>query len=123
MVAIKWIWEHYAPPATWLHPADDEPCLWDLVVDDPEIAWPVILLIHQLVDTEFIRGALSSGPVEDLLVHHGPRFIERIEVQARTDPKFALMLGGVWQSEMRNYIWKRVNAVWDRRGWDGTPTD
>ena len=28
---------------------------------------------------------------------------------------------GVWQNTMPDEIWARIQAVWDRRGWDGIP--
>jgi len=59
--------------------------------------------------------------IEDLLSMHGDKFIDRIEAEARTDPSFAKLLGGVWKSQMSDQLWERVQAVWDRRGWDGIP--
>ncbi len=57
--------------------------------------------------------------MEQLLGRYGAKFIDRVETQARVDPKFAKLLGGVWQSTMSPDIWSRVQAVWDRRGWNG----
>ena len=37
----------------------------------------------------------------------------------RKDPAFAEVLGGVWKNSMSDAIWDRLQAVWDRRGWDG----
>ncbi len=65
------------------------------------------------------REVLSAGAVENLLGYHGEQFIERVEAEARTNPKFASLLGGVWQSSMSDELYSRVQAVWDRRGWDG----
>nr|WP_156089043.1 hypothetical protein [Paucibacter sp. KBW04] len=48
-------------------------------------------------------------------------FIERVEQLARQDPVFAWTLGVVWQCQMTDEIWARVQQVWDRRGWDGIP--
>jgi hypothetical protein len=57
--------------------------------------------------------------VEDLLSQHGPSFIDRVEHEARSNPKFAYLLGGVWRLEITDEVWQRVQKVWDRRGWDG----
>lgn len=57
--------------------------------------------------------------MEDLLSGHGAQFIDRVEAQARSDPQFAMFLGGVWRFQMADEVWARVQAVWDRRGWDG----
>ena len=64
---------------------------------------------------------LSAGPLEDLLAYHGHLIIDRVEAEARRKPLFAKLLGGVWQNIMPDDIWTRVQAVWDRRGWDGIP--
>src|SRR5450432_2495090 len=41
-------------------------------------------------------GVTSAAPSS----FHGQDFIERVEVQAKTNPRFAWMLGGVWQFQM-----------------------
>jgi len=68
-----------------------------------------------------IQQVLSAGPIENLLSKFGEQYIERVEHKARKDPAFAKVLGGVWQSDMPDEIWTRLQAVWDRRGWDGIP--
>jgi hypothetical protein len=92
--------------------------------DNPDKAWEYILFAaHDPRFSDEHLGVLAAGALEDLLSHHGPAYIERVEHQARTDPRFAWMLGGVWQFQMTNEIWDRVKAVWDRRGWDGIPAE
>lgn len=90
-------------------------------VDDarelPERAWEFILLA---IDTPLCAphlGVLAAGALEDLLCLHGDVFIDRIEAQARRDPRFAHVLGGVWQSQMSEPVWARVQRVWDPSGW------
>lgn len=95
-----------------MEPVDD-------VHDDPERAWKFILLA---VDSSLCRphfGVLAAGVLEDLLSVHGLEFIDRVEEQARMNPAFAHLLGGVWQSQMTDEVWSRVQLVWDRRRWDG----
>ena len=90
----------------------------DLCTDSPEDAWEIILgvLARDLSDEDI--GMLAAGPLEDLLARHGRSIIERVEHEARRNPAFASLLGGVWQNTMSDDIWTRVMAVWDRRGWD-----
>jgi hypothetical protein len=88
---------------------------------EPETLWLLILEIHHRDQSATIQQVLSAGPVEDLLARHGENFVDRIEAEARKDPLFAKLLGGVWQNRMSDAVWKRVQAVWDRRGWDGIP--
>jgi hypothetical protein len=93
----------------------------DLVHDDPDTAWRFILEVLRRDDSIPIMENLSAGPLEDLLAEHGPKVIDRVEAEARSNPAFAKLLGGVWQNTMSDSIWARVQAAWDRRGWDGIP--
>jgi hypothetical protein len=94
----------------------------DLLLDGHyEELWNLILAIHSLDQSNKIKEVLSAGLVEDLLGQSGEKFIGRIEEKAKGDPAFAKVLGGVWQGQMSQDIWARVQAVWDRRGWDGIP--
>ncbi|MGA8743410.1 MAG: DUF6869 domain-containing protein [Terracidiphilus sp.] len=121
-LADNWIRYWYAPKDS----AEAEATAWatdlyDLEYDDPETLWLLILNIHRKDQSARVQEVLSAGPVEDLLAKHGERFIDRVEAEAMKDPKFAHLLGGVWKSGMTNEIWNRLQAVWDRRGWDGIP--
>ena len=95
--------------------------LYDLEYNEPETLWLLILEIHQRDRSGPIQQVLSAGPLENLLAMHGDRFIDRVEMEGRKDPSFAKLLGGVWQNNMTDTVWKRVHAVRDRRGWDGIP--
>ena len=92
-----------------------------VVREHPEHAWQAIVVTVSDVRAKPYLGILAAGPMEDLLANHGSAFINRVENEARSNPAFAWMLGGVWQSKMAEDIWLRVKAVWDRRGWDGKP--
>lgn len=93
----------------------------DLIDKDPQTAWDVILTILKTDQSPIIMADLSAGPLEDLLVRHGEQFIDTIEAEVKKNEKFAKLLGGVWKNKMKDEIWNRVQAVWDRRGWDGNP--
>lgn len=54
---------------------------------------------------------LAAGPLEDLLGAHGAVLIERVEVEARRNPAFNLLLGGVWQNEISKEVWARIQAA------------
>jgi hypothetical protein len=94
---------------------------YDLQYEEPEELWRLILVVHSKDQSPFIQQVLSAGPLENLLSDHGEAFIERIETEAHADPSFAKLLGGVWKRMMSDSVWTRVQAVWDRRGWDGIP--
>jgi hypothetical protein len=123
--------EAYREWAEWTqaHPGDRHPpegltgwfeFNW-LVEEYPEQAWLAILAALDDPRMETSLGVLAAGPLEDLLSLHGEAFISRVEDTARSNPKFAWLLGGVWKSQMTENIYTRVQAVWDRRGWDGIP--
>jgi hypothetical protein len=95
--------------------------LYNLEYHDPETLWLLILEIHRRDRSSAVQEVLSAGPIENLLALHGEGFIERVEAEARKDPAFAKVLGGVWKNRMSDAIWARLQAVWDRRGWDGIP--
>jgi hypothetical protein len=87
----------------------------------PEILWTMILATHSRDQSIRPKQVLSAGPLENLLALHGEEFIDRVESEAHRDPSFARLLGGVWKNRMSDEVWRRVQAVWDRRGWDGIP--
>lgn len=93
---------------------------WTLVEHKPLIAWELVLQILAADSSGDIQEVLAAGPLEDLLSKHGPVLIEAVEGQAMADPEFARLLGGVWRNSMTDDVWGRVQAAWDRRGWDGS---
>lgn len=92
-----------------------------VVREHPEYAWQVILAALEDPRLEPFLGILAAGPLEDILSYHGEAFIERVQAEAMANPRFAWLLGGVWQFLMPEKIWLCVQAVWDRREWDGIP--
>jgi hypothetical protein len=67
--------------------------------------------------------SLSAGEIEDLLSRNGKEIISLVEDEARRNPTVAKLLGGLWKHRMTDEVWSRLQAVWDRRGWDGIPED
>ncbi len=92
-----------------------------VVREHPEHAWQCIVAAVADPRIEPYVGILAAGPMEDLLSYFGEQFIDRVELEAKQNPAFASMLGGVWRFQMSSEVWERVQAVWDRRGWDGNP--
>ena len=84
----------------------------DLIHKEPEKAWPIILAIYNATDDESILANLAAGPLEDLLVQHGEKFIDRVEQLARQDEKFLYVLSGVWGwSSMPKDLLDRVASL------------
>jgi hypothetical protein len=112
-IAEGWIRLHHLP---WQSP-ERERYFWafnslsDLVRDDPEEAWKIIHVIRRIDGTDRILSNLGAGPLEDLLVAHGDKFIDRVEILAKSDEQFWKLLGIVWKNDMSDAIWNRVQAV------------
>jgi hypothetical protein len=68
----------------------------ELVFNSPEEAWLVILELIRLAPSERILADIAAGPLEDLIRNHTDAIIDRVEQEARRDPKFRLCLTGVW---------------------------
>lgn len=93
----------------------------ELCEDRPAIAWELIKLILKQDQSPMIMQVLSAGPLEDLLANYGLEYIAKVEAEAKANPQFASLLGGVWRSSITEDMWNRVLQVRDRRGWDGNP--
>ena len=91
--------------------ADGDATMYDVVHDEPEIAWPAIVQIVGRELTVDQTAVLAAGPLEDLLAVHGAQFIERVELEAARNPRFNHLLGGVWQNQMASEIWERVQKA------------
>lgn len=85
--------------------------MFDAVRETSETVWPAILKIleHELTDEQM--ALLAAGPMEDLLAQHGALFIERVEAEARRNPRLNHLLGGVWKGSMTEDIWGRVQKA------------
>ena len=92
---------------------------YDLMYEEPNEIWRLILKILSLNNSNKIQEILSAGLLEDLLAKHGAAMIDRVEKEAKSNPLFANLLGGVWQNSMTDEVWARVQVVWNRSGWDG----
>ncbi len=82
----------------------------ELAHNEPDTTWLLILeLIRQpLGDDAF--GCLAAGPLKNLIEYHGPVVIERVEDEARSNPAFQKLLGGLWLSSTPD-VWARVERV------------
>jgi hypothetical protein len=85
--------------------------LSNLVRHDPEEAWKVIEAMRRLDRSDAILANIAAGPLENLLVYHGDKFIDRFEILAQSDQQFRKLLGAVWQNDMSDALWIRVKAI------------
>ncbi|RNF86408.1 DUF6869 domain-containing protein [Montanilutibacter psychrotolerans] len=77
---------------------------------DAEDCWTAIRAVLSRNPADSILGMLAAGPLEDLVQHAGPQFIDRIELEARRNPAFRHLLGGVWESSTPD-VWARISAA------------
>ena len=72
--------------------------------------WAAILEVLAREPPDKVIEVLAAGPLENLIHEHGIAFIERIETEARRNPEFRNLLGGVWESSTPE-IWARVQKA------------
>ncbi|WP_315759680.1 MULTISPECIES: DUF6869 domain-containing protein [unclassified Bradyrhizobium] len=77
----------------------------------PDECWELIHAIRQADASDTILANLAAGPVEDMLVDHGHRYIDEVERLARTDAQFRKMLGAVLKNDIADDVWSRVQRV------------
>ena len=88
--------------------------LHDLVFNQPQKAWKVILDILEETNSDEIIGNLAAGPFEDILSEHGDIFIDEVEIKARQNPKFTKLVLGVYQGGMSESVWSRIQVLQGR---------
>ena len=93
--------------------------LQELIRDQPQKAWELIVEILRTDASDKILENLSAGPLEDLLVYHGGSVIDEVEAEASRNPMLRKLLGGVWRRSMGDDVWKRLLRYADRNGWNG----
>jgi hypothetical protein len=90
--------------------------LSNIVRNDPPLAWDLILQILAIDQSDVTVENLAAGPLEDFLVYHGKEYIHHVETQAKNNPDFNELLGGVWENEISPDVWSRVMKI-RKREW------
>ena len=113
-IANRWI-AFYRTPETLRSPELASEDSWaTLPREDPELCYATILAVVQILPADPSDAAfatIAAGPLEDLLAAHGPNIIAKVEIEARRNPAFNLLLGGVWRNAMTDDVWARVQAA------------
>ena len=84
----------------------------DISRNNPELCLQSIVEILTKIPAEPANRhfqALAAGPLEDLLVHHGPAVVERIDTLARQSPAFRLLLNGAWSNGINPAVVARLS--------------
>ena len=84
----------------------------ELTFDDPERVWRLTLSMIQRTTDELLLATVGAGPLEDLLCHYGPQFIDRVEAHSRQNDHFRACLASVWgHTRMEPTIYQRVQKA------------
>jgi len=84
-------------------------CLYDLVDHATLQAFQIVLLAMNLLKERRQAGVLAAGPLEQLIVDHGPELIGQIELLAHRSPRFRFLLSGVQSQGIdETEVWQRV---------------
>ncbi|VAV88873.1 hypothetical protein MNBD_ALPHA07-1799 [hydrothermal vent metagenome] len=87
-------------------------CLDNLHMDNPELAFRIILMMAGTLTSQMQASMVAAGPLEDLIANKGCVFIDRIEALARQSKRFRYILSGVWsQGRSNTPDWKRIAAL------------
>ncbi|MGN2254352.1 DUF6869 domain-containing protein [Frateuria sp. GZRe12] len=62
-----------------------------------------------------LLAALAAGPLEDLLAKNGGVVVDRVEMLARRNPHFRLLLNGVWGSSIKPQVLSKLAKYRDQR--------
>jgi hypothetical protein len=81
------------------------------LLGDAERLWEFVLVAEPLCISEAAFGMLGTGPLEDLIQDHGEAFVDRIEQQAKENPRFARLFEHVWVPAGRDPITLRYLAL------------
>ena len=68
-------------------------------------------LSHSTVKHHLANARSKVGALEDLLSHWGERVIDRLETDARDDPKLMAACDGVWKLFMPDEVWTRLRSL------------
>jgi hypothetical protein len=83
----------------------------DMVRLDPDPAWHVLGMLVDGAGSDDVLELLGAGPLEDLMSLHGEHFVDRAVGRARADESFRFALSCMWQADMTDEVWTRVQSV------------
>ena len=85
----------------------------EMAIDKPNDLWDLILEILKIDDSNEIVAAVGAGPLEDLMVNHGPDFIEKIEEQAESSSAFKNAMKSTWLDSEDTTLYKKFYHIAD----------
>jgi hypothetical protein len=103
-IAIAWIEKWSLPKAIRTANSPASGLDNEIPRDNPQLCLDAIQEVLKRIPsdpTDHHFQVLAAGPLEDLLVHHGERYVAQVELAARQSPPFRLLLNGVWSSAIK----------------------
>jgi len=118
-IAEGWIraWSGTEPPAIGAGVAASR-LDWELPREDPELCLESIITVLDHIDCSSpnrLLAALAAGPLEELLVENGDVVVEQVEVLARRNQEFRLLLNGVWDSTIEPEVLSKLAKYRNQR--------
>lgn len=95
----------------------EHPDAWTYALSDalcethPDIAFDLVRDLIRICASPDDIALVAAGPLEDLIVQHGPDLIAAIEQEAAGSDRFRFALSGVWQRDANPFVWARVEAA------------
>jgi hypothetical protein len=83
----------------------------DLVESDPDAALDLVIAVLKTETNPFLLSVLAAGLLENVI---DMPVIDRIEREAKADPRFLELLGGVWYSRKPDAVKARLDAILSR---------
>jgi hypothetical protein len=91
----------------------------DLIEHDLDEAWRIICALVSKASSDEALAYVAAGPLENLLVRHGPAVIDKVEDESRNNSRLQLALSGVWGIGAGNPIFDRWHALMWKYGFAG----
>jgi hypothetical protein len=83
----------------------------DLVESDPHAALDLVIAVLKIETNPFLLSVLAAGLLENVI---DMPVIDRIEREAKADPRFLELLGGVWYARKPDAVKARLDAILSR---------
>jgi hypothetical protein len=81
------------------------------IYSESELMWRFIVCAYQRELPDYAVASLAAGEVESFLGYAGAEYIDRVEELAWRDERFRYLLGGVWQNQIADDIWTRIEKA------------
>lgn len=93
-------------------------CMETFVADAPHQALQIILSALPRFQEDAEIAVFAAGPVENLIVKHGPEIIDSVENEAAANERFRYLLSGIWgRSGIDPRVWRRLQIALKQGPW------